>query len=115
MLRINNIGVTERAALVLRKQRDGFVPRDPGDVFALAYMSRFVNSDGTTVAGFVPGYGRHSVSPAGRGDMWLLAQPFGAPEFLFMPRFTWSADERYVIDVASEQYELLSIGPADTR
>lgn len=112
MLRIANISVTDRAAPILSRHRELFRPREPGDEFALAYTSSLLNRDGTTVEGFRPGYSRHSLSPVGRGDMWALAQPVGAPQFYFMPKFKWSAQERYVIDVASVPFELLSIGPA---
>lgn len=110
MQRITNISVTDRAAPILRRQHALFQPRERGDVFALAYISSFLNSDGTAVAGFRPGYMRHSLSPIRRGDRWLLAEPAGAPHFHFMPKFKWSADEHYLIDVASEAFELLSIG-----
>ena len=107
---ITNISIADRAAPILRRQYALFQPRERGDVFALAYISSFLNSDGTVVAGFQPGYMRHSLSPARRGDMWMLAEPAGAPRFYFMPKFKWSADEHYLIDVASEVFELLPIG-----
>jgi hypothetical protein len=113
MIRITNISVTERALPVLRKQRERFRPRDPGDVFALAYMSSFTNPDGSSVAGFSPGYMRHSVSPKERGEMWALAQPLDGVDFLFMPKFKWSADDQYIIDLVSEKFELFSIEPAE--
>ena len=43
--------------------------------------------------------------------MWALAQPIGAPQFYFMPQFDWRADERYLVDLASEAFDLFSIGP----
>ena len=112
MQRITNISVTERAALILRKHHELFKPRAPGDDFALAYISSFVNRDGSAVEGFRPGYFRHSLSPEGRDSIWVLAQPPQGPDFYFMPKFKWHADEHYIIDVASEPFDLLSIGPA---
>lgn len=112
MLRITNISVTDRAVPILLSEWEGFTPRVVGEVFGLAYMSSFTNADGTPVAGFSPGYSRHSVSPENLSDMWALAIPSNGPQFLFMPKFIWSANERYAIDVASEAYQLLSIGPA---
>jgi hypothetical protein len=114
MLRINNISSTGRAAELLDRHFVVFKPRRPDDVFALTYISRFVEKDGTTVAGFRPGYTVDSVSPAGLGEMWALAQPFRTPEFLFMPRFKWRADAKYLIDVASETFELFSVEPVDS-
>ncbi|UYN99694.1 MAG: hypothetical protein KIT02_00140 [Devosia sp.] len=111
MLRIANISATVRAAELLDQQRVIFRPRDPGDAFALTFISSFVDERGSIVAGFVPGYTADSVSPMNLSDMWALGQPSGAPEFLFMPKFRWRADERYLIDVASEAFDLFSIGP----
>lgn len=111
MLRIANISITERAAELLDRHRVLFKPRDSGDAFALTYISSFTNADGSGVEGFSPGYTPDSVSPVALGDMWALAQPSGASEFLFMPRFVWSASEFYGIDIASEVFQLFSIGP----
>jgi hypothetical protein len=111
MLRITNIAITERAAEVLDRLRVTFRPQQPGDVFALAYLSSFTEVDGTSVAGFRPGYIVHSLSPTGLATMYALAQPPGAPEFYFMPKFDWRADEQYLIDLASEKLETFSIGP----
>lgn len=78
----------------------------------MAYTSSLINADGTTPADFRPGYSRHSVDPVGLGDMWARAVPTNGPEFLFMPKSDCSADAHYVVDVACEAYELLSIGPS---
>lgn len=111
MIRIANISITKRAAELLDCHRVLFKPRDPGDVFALTYMSSFTNADGTSVAGFAPGYTPDSIAPVALSDIWALAQPLGAPEFLFMPRFVWSASALYGIDIASEVFQLFSIEP----
>ena len=75
------------------------------------YVSSFVNPDGTTVEGFRPGYMVDSVSPDGLSDAWALAQLLDGPDFLFMPKFKWRADARYVVDKASPTFALFSIGP----
>lgn len=111
MLRITNISATDRAAELLDRHRVVFKPRNPGDAFALIFISSFVQTDGAPVAGFSPGYTIDSVAPVNLSDMWGLAQPAGAPEFLFMPRFRWRADEAYVLDVASKTFELFSVEP----
>ena len=113
MLRITNISITERAASLLRELQETFRPRVAGDVFAMAFMSSFVEADGTRVKEFRPGYIRHSVSPLERGAMWAVAQPGNGIEFLFMPKFQWRAEQRYVIDLISEKLQLFSIGPAE--
>lgn len=111
MLLITKISVTERASALLFSEWARFRPRHPGEVFGMAYTSSLVNADGTTPSDFRPGYSRHSVDPEGLSDMWARAVPTNGPEFLFMPKFTWSADEYYVVDLACERYGLLAIGP----
>lgn len=112
MLLITKISVTARASPLLLGERARFRPRHPGEVFGLAYTSSLINADGTTPVDFRPGYSRHSVDPEGLSDMWARAVPTNGPEFLFMPKFTWAPEVHYVIDIASERYELLSIGLA---
>lgn len=111
MQRITNISATVRAAEILDRHVVMFTPRVIGDAFALTFVSSFVEPDGTTVVGFRPCYSADSVSPHSLNAMWALAQPKGAPEFLFMPKFDWRDDELYLVDVASEAFGLLSIGP----
>lgn len=53
-----------------------------------------------------------SLAPDGLTNVWLIAPPAGAPQFYFMPKFDWSADEHYHVDLASEAFETFSIGPA---
>lgn len=112
MLRITNISISDRAAEVLDRLWVTFRPQEPGDVFALAYMSSFTEADGSTVDGFRLGYAAYFLAPDGLAGVWLIAQPAGAPQFYFMPKFGWSADERYLIDLASEKFETFSIGLA---
>lgn len=111
MLRITNISITDAAGEVLRRERARFRPRRDGEVFGLLYMSSFVNPDGTTVAGFVPGYMVASVAPNGSSDAWARVQLLDGPDFVFMPKFRWSIDEDYLIDLASPAFGLFSIGP----
>ena len=54
--------------------------------------------------GFRPGYTVHSLAPESLGGIWALAQPTGGPQFYFMPKFDWSADEHYHVDLATEAY-----------
>ena len=112
MLRITNISISDRAAEVLDRLWVTFRPQQPGDVFALAYMSSFTEANGSTVDGFRPGYAAYSMAPDRLASVWLIAQPAGAPQFYFMPKFDWSADEHYRVDLASEAFETFSIGPA---
>lgn len=112
MLRITNFSVSDRAAEVLDRLWVTFRPQEPGDVFALGYMSSFTEADGTTVDGFRLGYTACSLAPDGLTNVWLIAPPAGAPQFYFMPKFDWSADEHYHVDLASEAFETFSIGPA---
>jgi hypothetical protein len=115
MLLITNISVASVASKVLRQQRAKFRPRQPGDVLALLYTSSFTNPDGTTVAGFRPGYMVVSHSPVGLADHWVRARLSDGSDFLFMPKFRWVADEHYVVDMASEVFALFSIEPAGRR
>lgn len=112
MLLITKISVTERANPLLFSEWTHFRPRHPGEVFGMAYTSSLINADGTTPPEFRPGYSRHSVDPDGLTDIWARAVPSNGPEFLFIPKFIWSPNVHYIIDIASERYELLSIGPA---
>lgn len=116
MQRITNISITGPALLVLRERHARFRPRCEGETFGMYFMSSFVNPDGSTVRGFRPGYSISSVPAEGLGDHWAMAQPPDGPDFLFMPKFTWRAEERYLIDLVSPAFELFSIGPeAGTR
>ena len=114
MIRITNIWATDSAYKVLRERRAKFKPRGD-DVFALTYMSSFTNRDGTTVEGFRPGY---AISPWPLeyiSPNWAVVQLPGGTEFHLMPRFKWSARERYIMDLVSPSLELFSIAPAPIR
>lgn len=109
MLKIDNIVVTDRALAIFR----GLRARQPANArlsIALHYMPRFVNADGSTVDGFAPGYTIDFVAQAPVGEAWIEASLPDGSAFRFMPKFTWRADEKYVVDQASAY--TLSIGPA---
>jgi hypothetical protein len=110
IINITNISVSERAWPVLRKEINSFRPRHAGEVFALYYISSFTNADGSTVAGFHPGYEAGSLSPTGLKAQWALAHLSDGSKFYFMPKFIWRAQESYVVDLASEKFALFSVG-----
>ena len=97
MLRVTNISITKRAASVLSREWARF-KADPGEAFALIYVSSFTNADGTTVDGFRPGYMAGPLYVKGLGSNWALARLPDGLEFYFNPRFKWSASDRYVVD-----------------
>lgn len=113
MLTITNISITEQALDMLREQKARFKPRNPGDVFGLAYVASVVDADGTIPLDFRPGYMRHSISLSDliSADWAAFVPMTGGLDFYFMPRFAWSTDDHYVVDVASKRHELLSIAP----
>jgi hypothetical protein len=49
MLRITNISISAEAAAILRQTR-ARIPLQPGDLFALVYMSKFASADGLTAS-----------------------------------------------------------------
>lgn len=106
---ITNISITDKAAIALDVLKATFRQR-PDEIFALHYMTSFVEADGTTVEGFRPGYtvGSWKYRDA---PMWALARFTSGMEFYFMPKFVWSADERYCVDLVSERHTIFSIGP----
>lgn len=108
MILITNATISERAAKVLRQQRDHFRPRHAGEVFALFYSPSFINPDGTTVAGFSPGYMVGSQSPDGLGDHWARVWLPAGPEFLFMPKFKPDGGP-VAIDLVSEVFVIFSV------
>ncbi len=108
MMFITNISLAKQAESEFHRKRLAFKAR-AGEVFALVWVSRYVNADGTAVAGFKPGYMCGPLYSDGLGSHWALAQLPDGSQFHFMPRFKWSARERYVVD---KQGFLFSIGPA---
>jgi hypothetical protein len=91
ILQINNIAISKEAAVVLRKARSAFRPRHTGDVFAMYFVSSFVNADGTAVEGFHPGYEAGRLSLGGLKAQWAKAHLPEGLDFYFMPKFTWRA------------------------
>ena len=108
MLRIKNIAITDNARQVLDRRRPLFKLRAE-DVFALCYTSRFINRDGSTVEGFVPGYAISSWPKSYIGPSWALVKLAHGTEFHLMPRFVWQAEARYVMDLVSLPHEIFSI------
>lgn len=109
MPRVTNLSITERAAMRLDVERIVRTRAEPDDVFTLWYIASFTEPDGTTVAGFRPGY-KAGYARAGdvRGD-WVRARFASGMELCFWPRFGWDADAHYVLDVASERHQIFSI------
>lgn len=97
MILIRNISLTERAAPEFHRQRLGF-RADPGEVFALVWVSRYVKADGAALPDFVPGYMCGPLFLKGLASPWAHAQLPDGSEFYFMPRLKWRADDHYVVD-----------------
>jgi hypothetical protein len=108
MLRITNISITRRAASILRREH-ARVKLSSGDVFGLVYVFTYTNPDGTIVKGFEPGYMAGPWPINLLTERWAVAHPPDNPEFHFLPRFTWTRDDWYLIDLAGR---LFQIGPA---
>ena len=104
--RIANVSITKQAALALDREKATIRLR-PGDVFALIYVSSYVNADGSTVTGFQPGY-MASAFPRGADDTgWMVAQLSSGAQFHFMPtRFVWRADAHYVVDLIGSLFSI---------
>ena len=100
MLQIENISVTDRAWKIFREQRARHVSNASLSI-VLYYMPTFTNADGSTVDGFAPGYTIDFVTQSPAGDRWLKADLPDGTNFLFMPKFAWRPDERYVVDQVS--------------
>lgn len=95
---ISNISATERAARVLKNERERFKPRR-GEVFALVFCESYVNPDGTTVEGFQPGYAAGPIQTTLPSAFWLHARLPDGIEFHFHPRSKWDPKARYVLDL----------------
>ena len=108
MIIIKNISLAERAAPDFHQKRLAF-RADPGEVFALVWVSSYVNAEGVTLPGFEPGYMCGPLYSEGLAPPWTLAQLPDGSQFHFMPRFTWNAQAHYVVDKLGF---LFSIGPA---
>ena len=109
MILIRNISLSERAAADFHRARLAFRP-DPGEVFALVWVSSYANADGTAVPGFEPGYMCGPLYSHGLVSPWALAQLPDGSEFHFMPRFRWSAQEHYLVDKRGALFSVVSAG-----
>lgn len=107
-MHITNISIADRATSVLRREH-ARIKLGRGDVFALVYVFTYTNPDGTTVDGFQPGYMAGPWPINLLTDRWALARPSDHPEFHFLPKFTWSAQAWYIVDLVGG---LFQIGPA---
>lgn len=110
MKEMRNVFITDAARQVIDARKSLFNLRK-SDTFALTYESSFKNPDGTTVAGFVPGYAICSWPLDYVGPSWVVVRLAHGTEFHLMPMFSWSADERYLMDLLSLQHEIFSITP----
>lgn len=106
--RITNIALTTRAAPEFYRKRKEF-RGDKGEVFALIWVSKYVNASGASVPGFEPGYMCGPLYSDGLSDAWLLASLPDGAHFYFMPRAKWNRNDRYVVD---KQGFLFSVAPA---
>jgi hypothetical protein len=111
MMSVTNISITAKAAAALRRKRSTFKPA-PGESFALVWVSSHVDADGQTLAGFTPGYMAGPLFTDQLSEGWALARMPDGTEFYFMPRFTWRADEQYIVDLSRA---LFSIEPIPRR
>lgn len=110
MIQIANISITDRAAAVLQRERMNF-RGGPGESFGMVYVSFFIEPDGTAVEGFRPAYMVGPLDAEGLDDRWAVATLPDGTEFVFMPRFRWSARQQYVVDTLGA---LFSIEPTST-
>jgi hypothetical protein len=104
---IDNLAVTSRAAVIFDAEAKKL---RPGEVIALYYMPSFTNADGSTVAGFRPGYTIDRVKDRVFDDPWILAHLPDGLAIRFMPKFRWQDHDSYVLD--RESGYTFSIGPA---
>jgi hypothetical protein len=107
---VASMSITAAAAEALERRRASYSLRD-SDVLALSYISAFRNPDGTTVAGFVPGYQISSWprDHLGRSSVFVLL-PHGTSLYL-IPRSKWDVDRPHHIDLISVPHEIFSILP----
>ena len=98
---------TAREALLAQLKHSA---RVHDDELMLAYMPRFVNSDGTVVRGFVPGY---TPIPLGRNriaDSYVRGEPMGGPAFYFMPRHRGEPAESYQVALTGFTFQITPAG-----
>ena len=114
MQHIHNISITDRAAISLKKVRTRS-RLQVKDLLEFGFIGSFTNADGSTVAGFRPGYMASRSGPPGNGPAAgdLFAHLADGTVFHFMPKFKWDPAKWYLVDVTSEPYALFSIAPVD--
>ena len=105
MRRVTNISITEEAAVNLRRELATFEPR-PCQVFALIYMFRFTNPDGTPVDGFRPGFAAGSWPRKNIGPSWLVAELADGTELCFRPRGDWNLHQNYLVDTVGPLFSI---------
>jgi hypothetical protein len=114
VLRITDVSITERAAIAL-DMRKVLTRFDPDDVFALAYIVSFTESDGQTVEGFVPGYSLTVMKRHELGESCALVHLPNGVEFYILTRprsgYDLRPDRAYVIDLIEPRYGTFSIAP----
>ncbi|MEQ8600895.1 MAG: hypothetical protein RLP98_13315 [Devosia sp.] len=108
MLLIENISLTARAKADFEHAKAAFRAAT-GEVFALVWVSEYKEAGGEAVPGFARGYMCGPLYSEGLAAPWTLARLPDRSEFVFMPRFQWSADEHYLVD---KQGPLFAIAPA---
>jgi hypothetical protein len=107
---VTNFKISERARLVLDRRKSLFKP-GPHGAFALSYTSSFTNPDGSTVAGFVPGWQVCAIGHKYLGRDPLLVMLPNGTTFHLMPRDGWEEREQYLMDLLSLDHEVYSITP----
>jgi hypothetical protein len=102
---IDNVSATPRAARVLKKAWEAYIPRAV-EAFALVFCESYVNPDGTTVEGFQPGYVAGPLRTKGLSKYWLLAHLPDGIEFYFHPRSNWDPQAKYLVDLQGAMFSI---------
>ena len=108
---VTNFTISDTAREVLDRRKALF-KRNAYGVFALSYLSRFTNPDGTAVRGFVPGWQAGAWARDYLGADPLVVLLAHGTTFHLIARFGWGAGERYVMDLLSLAHEIYSITPS---
>ena len=96
-----------REALIAQVER---ISMSRGEVLMLAYMPSFVNSDGSVVDGFVPGYTPIPLSTEKIARTYVLGEATGGPSFYFLPKHAGDAADLYIAELTGFTFQ---ITPAD--
>ena len=108
MLHVINVSISNAAKSIIERQIQKVTAEHK--VVGFAYISKFVNPDGSTVAGFRPGYMGSPMPRPMHDSAWLLIRS-GCLSFYLFPHFSWDANEQYRIDHVGGDFALLSIEP----